>query len=58
MEKIVSQELEESQVVTDGCMNPKNIFRDALEQRELCWSLLNLKELEGVFQLIRTSHQT
>ena len=43
MEKIVSQELEESQVVTDGCMNPKNIFRDALEQRELCWSLLNLR---------------
>ena len=43
MEKIVSQELEESQVVIDACMNPKNVFRDAVEQREHCWSLLNLK---------------
>lgn len=58
MEKIVSQELEESQVVTDACMNPKNIFRDAVEQREQSRSPLNLKKLEGVFQLIRTSHQT
>ena len=35
MEKIVSRELEESQGVTDACMNPKNIFRDAAEQRAL-----------------------